>query len=419
MKKKTALVVATRKFWPTNSGKDITLFYDCKGLHEKYGYDVYLYCMDTPSQTEGDKPDFITDVRFSGSIGSKEKIKNLLSHTVVGTRWPIQTSLYHSKRVEKELREYFDQIKPDVLFIDMIRLAPYINGFEKDTCKKILIMEDDLAKRYQVQLKSLSSSTNVMGMYQKNASKLMTALTQPKWMKKFVLNYEIPRVEKAEKDYISFFDYVTFISPIEKEKFNQRNSTDKGITLTMGTDMVDASAESPVITKEKDTLVFVGNLGYAPNADSILLIAEQILPKLRPEIKLLVVGNCPDSLKEKLQNYPQIKVCGRVEDLRSTVLSASALLAPIAYGTGIKTKIIEAMGMGMPVITNSVGAEAIAAQNGIEFFVTDDYQEMADIAERLLKDPVECEKVGQAAKQFIEAHHTWDKVYEAFGEMGL
>jgi glycosyltransferase involved in cell wall biosynthesis len=44
---------------------------------------------------------------------------------------------------------------------------------------------------------------------------------------------------------------------------------------------------------------------------------------------------------------------------------------------------------------------------------------MAAIVERLLDDPVRRKTVGKNAHKFIAENHTWDKVYEAFGEMGL
>ena len=55
---------------------------------------------------------------------------------------------------------------------------------------------------------------------------------------------------------------------------------------------------------------------------------------------------------------------GKVSDLRGEVKKGMVFLAPIAYGTGIKTKILEAMAMEMPVVTNSVGAEGIPGVNG-------------------------------------------------------
>lgn len=39
-------------------------------------------------------------------------------------------------------------------------------------------------------------------------------------------------------------------------------------------------------------------------------------------------------------------------------------MCPMAYGSGIKTKILETMAMGLPVVTNSIGDEGLATENG-------------------------------------------------------
>ena len=78
---KKLLFITTRLFWPTDSGRKVSLYYYCKGLHDKYGYDIYVYSFLEHGQSEillKDKPDFIKDVRIAASVDKASKLKNLL-----------------------------------------------------------------------------------------------------------------------------------------------------------------------------------------------------------------------------------------------------------------------------------------------------------------------------------------------------
>jgi glycosyltransferase involved in cell wall biosynthesis len=77
------------------------------------------------------------------------------------------------------------------------------------------------------------------------------------------------------------------------------------------------------------------------------------------------------------------------------------------------------MAMGMPVVTNSVGAEGLDVKNGEELFIEDDPKRMAEIIKRLLHDPSLRETIGMKGQAFVRRFHNWETVYGTFGEMGL
>lgn len=415
--KKKALVVATRQFWPTTTGHETVMYYNCKGLHEKYGYEVYLYCFaDKNTNMTIKKPDFIKEVLFVNIPSKVQSLLTLIFNTSARSQWPLQNSLYYSKSNERKLCDYFEKICPSVLFIDMVRLVPYIYPFKDKNINKILFAEDNLAKRYQRQLNVVNSG-NAIGYFSKNMSNLFNKIVSNKLIKKNILSTEITRLEKYEDSFLDLFNYITFISPIETNEFNIRHNTKKAITLTMGAD-VEFLSEVIDVKEVSNSLVFVGNLTYAPNADSIEYICTDILPKLNPEIVLYIIGKCPDLFRERIDGK-QSKVLGYVDDIRTTVKSMELYVSPIAYGTGIKTKVIEAMAMGMCVITNSVGAEALAVTSGTELVIADTIDDLVEKINYYLLHKEERKRIGRAAKNYVLANHRWDKVYETFKVMDL
>ena len=155
------------------------------------------------------------------------------------------------------------------------------------------------------------------------------------------------------------------------------------------------------------------------NADSLRYIADEVLPRIGKHVVLEVSGSVPTELVNEFANNKQIKFLGRVEDTRATLRSTSVFLAPIAYGTGIKTKILEAMAIGVPVVTNSVGNEGIGLVNGESAFVSDDAEVLAGSVRRLLNDRTLADRIATAARQRAISVFDWERSLEKFSYLGF
>lgn len=129
---------------------------------------------------------------------------------------------------------------------------------------------------------------------------------------------------------------------------------------------------------------FLGDMRAAANADSLRYIADEVLPLIGPDVMLEVVGTASEDLIDEFKSNNQIRFLGRVEDTRAALRSTSVFLAPIAYGTGIKTKILEAMAIGVPIVTNAIGNEGIGLIDCVDAFVADGATGQAAAVRRLL-----------------------------------
>lgn len=415
--KKKLLYFSTRTFWPPSTGHEIMLYNNCKGLHEQYGYEIYLICF-TNKKDNGIIPEFIHDVKYINHPNKLTVLKNIFSHSLFNRKkWPLQNCLFYSDSILKELQSYNTQVKPDAFFVDMIRLVPYIKKVNVGEVKKVLIAEDDLVKRYQRQL-AVSSSGNALGYFEGNTTSAINKLTSANFVKKLMLNMEISRIKSYESELSDQFDYITYISNIDVQNFNQKYHTDKAINLTMGADVEYYSQVVEVSKHNNRSMVFVGNYMYAPNADSIRMICRDIIPKLPKDTIFYVIGKCPAELRNEIESE-QVKVMGFVDDIRTVVKSADLYLSPITYGSGIKTKIVEAMAMGMPVVTNSVGAESLAVTSGKELFIADSVEDIIALVNQLMSDRSLREQVGKNGQEYVKEKHAWTEIYKTFAEMGL
>ncbi|WP_233567672.1 glycosyltransferase family 4 protein [Cohnella faecalis] len=96
-----------------------------------------------------------------------------------------------------------------------------------------------------------------------------------------------------------------------------------------------------------------------------------------PAAVFYIVGKSPTAEVRRLQDeYPGVVVTGEVDDVKRVVSDSALMIAPLLFGTGIKTKILEAMSWGVPVVTNRIGSEGLDANHGEELFVCDSEEEM-------------------------------------------
>lgn len=416
---KKLLFVTTRLFWPTDSGRKTSLYFYCKGLHEVYGYDIYLYSFLESGQSEEmvqSKPDFIKEVRLTAPIGKGKKLANLFGKSLF-CGWPFQNAIYYSGKNKKKLKKYCAELNPDVIIVDMIRLAPYLNAFKHMDCTKILDLDDMLSKRYARQAADKNGRGSILGANAQNASKASNKVINQPFLKKVILRSESKRTKKAELKYARLYDYVIFVSGCETNELNKRLNRKKAATVPLGIDY-NYFGEYPSVPKEKGALAFLGNMKVSANVDSLNLIVTEVLPKLQSDIKLYIIGRYSEELKKEFSD-PRLVFCGMVEDVRPVLGKCEVFLSPIAYGTGIKTKILEAMASGMPVVTNSVGIEGIAGKNGEHYLVSDDTATLAEYVDELLTDREKAERLALNGRLLVKEQYDWKNIYASFSEVGI
>lgn len=416
-REKRLLLIATRQFWPIINGRSYTLFHYCRILHDRYGYEVNVACFaDKSTRKEVEKPYFIKDAIYADIPELRHSWKTILIQSLVMRKWPIQASMMYGRDIQNMLHLYAEKIQPDVILIDMIRLLPYLDGLMYFPAKRIFLEDDMLEKRYERQLRS-EGGESLAGNYAVNMTSFENKIVNLKWVRSLILRTEIHLLNNFEKHGLELCDHICFVSPIETDEYNTRFQTSKGVTLIVGTEKINPDAIKG-IEKEPFSMSMVGDFRNSANLASIKWIAQAILPLLPDKVRLYIIGQIPDQL-QTLSYSNQIKALGYVDDLYRTVLSTEVYFAPLAFGSGIKTKIIEAMAMGMPVVTNSIGAEGLIVQSGKELFIADQPQELANITIQLLNNPELRKEVGLRGQRYVRENHDWEKVCSAFDKMNL
>ena len=172
--------------------------------------------------------------------------------------------------------------------------------------------------------------------------------------------------------------------------------------LDLATDTIERGARSGA----RPRLLFVGGFSHGPNVDGIVWFCREIAPVLRREgfdFELQIVGSNPTSDVWDLES-DDTHVLGFVSDevLRRCYREASAVIAPLRFGAGVKGKVVEAMANGVPVVTTAVGAQGLAdAQQYL--FIGDTPEEFA-AAVRAGMEPEAAKTKAQRALDYIRSH---------------
>lgn len=165
-------------------------------------------------------------------------------------------------------------------------------------------------------------------------------------------------------------------------------------------------------------MLFVGNYRHPPNRESVYAMAERVLPAVLrqdPEAEFWVVGGNTEMLDtERLSRLPGVRLQGYVRDLRAVYRECAVFAAPILSGNGMRVKLLEALSMGMAVVTTPLGAQGFRVRHGEELIMAGSPEAFAAAAVELLQDSRRRAELGSRARQLIRERYDWSVVGRQF-----
>ncbi|MBN2490904.1 MAG: glycosyltransferase [Planctomycetes bacterium] len=214
-------------------------------------------------------------------------------------------------------------------------------------------------------------------------------------------------LRRDETRLVSRFEAVVVVSDADRERLAERVP---GAACTVIGNCVDTDVLLPLAPAPAAAPVclFVGSPTYPPNARAVEFFGREIFPEVRRRFsgaRFVAVGADPAARLSRLaREVPGIAIPGYLEDIVTAYREATVVVVPIAVGGGTRTKILEAMALGRPVVSTTVGAEGLPITPGEHALVADEPGVFAAAIAVVHEDRERARKLVDAGRRLVEAH---------------
>ncbi len=161
-------------------------------------------------------------------------------------------------------------------------------------------------------------------------------------------------------------------------------------------------------------LLFTGSLDYRPNVDAALWFIHAVLPALKatvPNVRFFIVGHRPPPpLVEAGKHDTAIAVTGSVPDLQPYWDQAAVYVLPMRMGGGVRFKALEALALGLPLVSTGFGMQGVQAQDGTHYLQADSPRDFATAVVRLLANHDLRVRLARAGRALAEQRLDWRHV---------
>ena len=221
---------------------------------------------------------------------------------------------------------------------------------------------------------------------------------------------EAARFRVWESRAVGLFDRLLVTGPGDREALAPFHGGEHIHVVSIGVD--DAIRRPEGRTSDVRHVLLYGTLDYPPNAEANAAYFRDVWPRLRealPELRTLVVGSGrpPGSLPH---DDPRVEVRGYVPRVADVLAGPGVLVVALRVGGGTRTKILEALAAGMPVVSTEVGVENLGLVDGRHYLKAETSEEIVDAVVRLAGDPGLARGLGLEGARHVDAGFRWDGI---------
>lgn len=282
-------------------------------------------------------------------------------HTIISffTKRPAIIQMAYSPKFKRKVKQLTSSFQYDLVVIEFIQTAYYAKFFAKKF--NTIIDEQDIS-------------------YLRRTRYVDTNIKNPIF--KSLFYWDCRKLKKYELESLGSIDKILVRTKADMDILLKEGlkKSKEDFHLFLPWVSFEGYKEVTPCLKGTPAIMFFGAMWRPANEDAVMYFIENIWPFVlakQPDMKFYIVGSKPTSKVLRLANN-NIIVTGFVESVYEYYNKVSVVIAPLRAGSGIKGKIIQALGYGRPVVTTSVGAEGIeiGTENGL--WVNDNPKEFAD-----------------------------------------
>lgn len=206
-------------------------------------------------------------------------------------------------------------------------------------------------------------------------SELLSSAENYTHEKNLFTSYVKNLTQTIETNLLAKFDHTIVFSNADKDKLEKKGI--KNVSAIPFSALYEKEVKNSRVSGNIIKLTFIGGDIHPPNIDAVLWYSEigkHVYEKTG--LKLHVIGNWR---RENINRFSCefIVFEGFVEDLYQSLFE-SINVVPLRIGSGIRTKILSAFNMKVPVISTRIGIEGINATDGEHYYYFDNKDVLTD-----------------------------------------
>lgn len=169
-------------------------------------------------------------------------------------------------------------------------------------------------------------------------------------------------------------------------------------------------------------MVFSGNLNIPGIANGLFEFLDKVYGQISttsPFLEFYVLGPKASPLdEERVSLHPRVKYFRWVEDYKNFIAAADIVLILDKSGTGIKTRVLDAMALGRPVVGSKIALSGLDVENARHCLIANTPAEIVQAVTKLIESPDMREQMGRDALALIRSKYSmavigpqWETLY--------
>ncbi len=293
----------------------------------------------------------------------------------------IDSKPFRSKLIEILQKNTFDIIQLETSFMSM-----YIDTIREYSNAKIVIRSHNL--EYEIWNRiAANTSTGPKSWYLSNCSDRLKA-------------FELKTMNKC--------DMLISITDKDLQKYQELGLKRLSLSSPAGLDINNYPIKK---LQKKQSIGFIGSLDWMPNLNGLKWFVDEVWPELsgkNPDLQFHIAGRNSDASLKSMDKQ-NVHLEGEVDNAVQFMNQHNILIVPLFSGSGIRVKILEGLALGKTVISTTIGAEGISAENGEHLLLADNKQQFLSAIQYCIEHPQIMDEFRTKGRFLIEEKYDYLK----------
>lgn len=381
--------------YPPTDGGAMGIYTITKGLSEN-GCQVDLVAINTPKHSQPKDAMKKWARQFDVFVNTRIRLFRLLRN-ILFEKLPYNVSRFHSIEVESCITQLLKTNSYDFIQVEGAFVATYLPLIKSLTDVPVIIR-----------------THNIEYVIWKRLSK-----NEGNPIKKWFFKHLSERLYQFESKYYNLANGIAAITEEDKERLIEMKVRKPIRVIPVGTEFEKFNPTTTLPLKR--TLFMIGALDWLPNIEGLNWFMDNIWSEIHykfPDVQLHIAGKgTPQHMLN--WNKQNVFVHGFVNDAVEFMNAYQIMLVPLLSGGGMRVKIIEGLAAGKCIISTSIGAEGISAENNEQILIANNPTEWINTISALIEQQDEIVRIQKNARHFAEEKYENRSVTRNYIEFGI